>query len=232
MNKVAGMYEEYFQTVMDIYTGEGWYKRRPERSDLSWLKKDYPKLPERLNFENMKYEETPFAERLASWIKTEINPKKVLDIGCGPGIFVYPLIKEGVDARGIDIDSRVFNKPHLQFKSLFELDTDPLDPATDISDLVVCLEVAEHIEEEKADQVVEKVAGCTGSTLIWTAAHPGQGGIGHINCQNKEYWAEKLEKQGLVRNLEKEQKLLDYCKEGTHMGWFTQNLLFYERPAN
>ena len=229
MEKVASMYEEYFQSVYNVYIGQGWYERKEDRAELDWLKKDYPKLPERLNFEHMNYEETPFAKRLASWIKEKLDPTNVLDIGCGPGIFVYPLRDIGVDARGVDVDERVRNKPHLEYKSLFDLNNDAYEITTDTAHTVICLEVAEHIEKEKADEVVRKVANSVGKYLIWTAARPGQGGIGHINCQEKEYWAEKLEKQGLVRNKEKEEELLEYCKQGVYMGWFLSNLLFFER---
>ena len=42
LDKVAQMYEEYFQQVMDVYTGKGWYQRHEDRTNLDWLKKDLP----------------------------------------------------------------------------------------------------------------------------------------------------------------------------------------------
>jgi hypothetical protein len=94
---------------------------------------------------------------------------------------------------------------------------------------VICMEVAEHIDESEADRVVEKVVSTVEKTLIWTAAAIGQGGIGHINCQPKEYWADKITAAGLVRNHEKEQFLLQYITQGPHMGWFRNNVLYFER---
>ncbi len=40
--KVGEMYEEYFTSVLDVYTSSGWYRERPERTNLSWLQKWYP----------------------------------------------------------------------------------------------------------------------------------------------------------------------------------------------
>ena len=39
LNKVAEMYEEYFQSVLNVYNGNGWYEKNNERTDLNWLTK-------------------------------------------------------------------------------------------------------------------------------------------------------------------------------------------------
>jgi hypothetical protein len=91
------------------------------------------------------------------------------------------------------------------------------------------MEVAEHIEPALEDQVVAKVVSAVNKTLIWTAAAIGQGGIGHVNCKNKEDWSEKITKAGLVRNFQREKQLIDDMRNGYHMGWFTNNLLYFEK---
>ena len=217
------MYEEYFESVLNVYTGNGWYEPTEGRNDLAWLKKTYPGLPERINFDHIADEEKPWADRLALWVKTELDPKSVLDIGCGPGIYVDSLRDRGIKARGIDIDDRVHGKAHLEYLSLFDI-TDQQ------ADTVICMEVAEHIDSAKEDLVVERVVSTVGRTLIWTAAAVGQGGIGHINCKNKQQWADKITAAGLVRNHEKETELIEYANRGYCMGWFVNNLLYFERP--
>jgi len=42
LNVVAEKYEEYFQSVLNVYTGEGWYEKNEERKHLNWLTKYYP----------------------------------------------------------------------------------------------------------------------------------------------------------------------------------------------
>lgn len=41
LDKVADMYEEYFQMVYDVYTADGWYQLHPERKNLDWLSRTY-----------------------------------------------------------------------------------------------------------------------------------------------------------------------------------------------
>ena len=43
LDKVAVMYEEYFQSVLNIYNGKGWYETNPNRVDLSYNGKVFPK---------------------------------------------------------------------------------------------------------------------------------------------------------------------------------------------
>jgi SAM-dependent methyltransferase len=223
LEHVAPMYEEYFQNVLDVYEGRGWYERRPNRKNLNYLHRDYPHVPKdnSINYEHIAVEEKMMADRLALYIKTELDPSSVLDIGCGPGHFVDSLRSKGINATGFDIDERIKDKEHLSVKSMFD--------NTDTADVVMCIEVAEHIDESQSDKVAESVARATNKTLIWTAAQPGQGGVGHINCQTREYWIEKLTKAGLKHNVEKETALRNYIQSAIHLGWFVNNLIYLER---
>ncbi len=152
------------------------------------------------------------------------EPMEVLDVGCGPGIYVDALVEQGIAAVGIDIDPRIKNKDYIVQESLFDTKRS--------SELVLCLEVAEHIDPKLSDDIVSSIVGTIrpGGTLIWSAAHPGQGGIGHINCQPKEYWEDLFLSSGLVRNLTEEEVMVNHIKSGYHMGWFIQNGMIFTKP--
>lgn len=175
------------------------------------------------DFDQMTREEKPFAMRLARWIDHTIKPKRICDIGCGPGMFVESYLERGMTAHGYDIDERVIGKSYLTQISMFELN----EPA----DLVTCIEVAEHIPTQMSDLIVEAMWRNTepNGTLIWSAAHPGQGGVDHINCQTKEFWQEKLEKIGFIRDYELEGFMLEYIVGGYHMGWFKMNGMLFRK---
>ena len=58
-------------------------------------------------------------------------------------------------------------------------------------DLVISLEVAEHLPASSADQFVESLTGLS-DFVLFSAAIPHQGGVNHINEQWQSYWAEKF----------------------------------------
>jgi glycosyltransferase involved in cell wall biosynthesis len=60
LEKVAPMYEEYFQMVMDVHIGKGWYQRH-DRENLDWLKKDYPLVKQPVKKNIMFYIEPEWA---------------------------------------------------------------------------------------------------------------------------------------------------------------------------
>jgi len=197
-------YDKIFRQLNDLYR-KGWY-------EVSYF-----------NYAEIETEEKPFADRLAAWVKENIGPVHCLDIGCGPGTYVRSLRNIGLEAIGIDIDERVYSIPHLYQRSMFD------NKAT--AELVLCLEVAEHIDEELSADVARSVCDSVRKPgiLIWSAAHPGQGGVGHINCQPKEFWQELLEANGLVRNHELETEMIEYLSNGYHMGWFIQNAMIFNK---
>lgn len=225
LEKVAGIYEDYFQSILNIYGKKGWYELNPDRQSLDHKNKEYPGLPKKIDYDAIYKEERPFADRLAIWVKEYINPKKVLDLGCGPGIHVYALDDIGVNVTGIDIDGRVDGMHNIIQGDLLKLNGEHQ------SDLVTCYEVAEHIDPQYSDDIIRSVYNSmeAGGTLIWTAAQPGQGGVGHINNRKKEYWLKKFIDFGLIPDYDMQSNIIQYCRQGYHMGWFVNNVLCFKK---
>ena len=136
------------------------------------------------------------------------EPKSLIDLGCANGDLVGGFNDLGVAACGIEGSSACL--PHLACEKDRVMIHDLREPVLIHSkfDLCTCLEVLEHIEPEFANVIANSLAGLSNQLLV-SAAPPGQGGIGHVNCQPKEYWIEKFAVRGFVRDKKKDELLLD-----------------------
>jgi len=141
----------------------------------------------------------PIYDFLADIAIASFEPKSVIDLGCGAGFMLERLRSQGVKkVYGIDGSESAkgswpdYMQDVLEVKNL--LDFKP----TERYDVAICMEVAEHIPKDKADRVVKKVTDSSAKFVWWSAAQPGQGGTGHVNCQSLCYWARKFEDCGFV----------------------------------
>jgi SAM-dependent methyltransferase len=124
------------------------------------------------------------------------KPKSVLDVGCGIGTWLSDLHKFGIfDYLGVDGD--YVNREQLKIpESKFM----PFDLTTPLKidrkfDLVISLEVAEHLPEQAADTFVKTLVS-HGDVILFSAALPGQEGQNHLNEQWPRYWRAKFKKHG------------------------------------
>lgn len=197
MDAIAPLYEKYFDKLIIAHTQPNpWY------------------VVNECDPERMRREETPMANSLAKWIKSALNPKYAIDIGCGPGHFVDSLRNEGIVACGYDI------VPGNNVVTL-DITKDSVEPC----ELVICLEVLEHISPEQTDVALNHLADSVkpNGMLIFSAAAPNQGGEGHINCRPKAVWQQKLSARGLKMLETITDSCVKHVSNGHHLGWFPQN---------
>jgi len=175
------------------------------------------------DYARMDQEERPFARRLAQWIDLRWSGP-VVDLGAGTGVYVQELRARGVPAQGYDVTQPQPCPDLVHTQDLLQVHA----PAP----VVICLEVAEHIDHSLSAQVVHSVwQNCEpGGWVVWSAAQPGQGGVGHINCQAPEFWTYHAQQQGFRRRWDTEADLDTFILAGEHMGWFRNNRQIWQRP--
>ena len=175
------------------------------------------------DYRTMDQEERPFARRLALWMYYN-TPGRVVDLGAGTGVYVEELRALGIAAQGYDIADPQPQPLLVRTASMLDI--------TDPAPVVLCLEVAEHIPCEQENAVIESVWRNTepGGTVIWSAAQPGQGGVGHINCRPPDYWQALALLQGFHTRQDLRANCLAWIRQGYHMGWFAHNCQIWHRP--
>jgi SAM-dependent methyltransferase len=118
-----------------------------------------------------------------------IHPKSVVDVGCGLGTWLSVFKEFGIsECLGIDgdyIDKNMLEIPPEEFLSCDLKNPLQIDKKFD---LVISLEVAEHIPVEYAEIFIDSLTRL-GPAVLFSAAIPFQGGTGHLNEQWPHYWA-------------------------------------------
>ena len=122
------------------------------------------------------------------------RPKNILDVGCGIGTWLKTISDHGIEdylgIDGIEVGVNEFLVSKEKFKK-YDL-THHWDLGRKF-DLLLCLEVAEHLPSDLASDFVQSLTNHS-DIIIFSAACPNQPGQGHINCQWIDYWQDLFNK--------------------------------------
>lgn len=154
----------------------------------------------------------------------------IVDVGGGEGHWAAAFRDQapGQVAAALCVDGPGVDRhvvPFLERDLTQPLDLYPDDPKR--VDLVICLEVAEHLPPERAASFVADLCRLS-NIVLFSAAVPGQPGTGHINCQPPTYWrdlfaANGLAGSGALRHL--------FWGDDRVEWWYQQNLLLFAPAA-
>jgi len=133
-------------------------------------------------------------------IKEIFQPKKVLDLGCGPGALMHLLLELGVDVEGIDfsVGSRSLATPEVRDLISIGNTFDHIKP-DGAYDLVICREVLEHLTVLQIKKTVANMARMASKFIYCTTRfHPNPSNLldfttqfdvdpTHITLLNKDF---------------------------------------------
>jgi SAM-dependent methyltransferase len=175
-----------------------------------------------------------------------MSPKSVVDVGCGVGGWLKCFKEAGVPTvLGLDGDYVPRDMLHITATEFVPADLSQPIGLDQKFDLVMSLEVAEHLPESASDQFVDNLSAL-GDTIIFGAAVPGQGGTKHENEQWQSYWATKFEARGFslfdclrpaIWNHDDvkfwyKQNTLIFSKDGAHSAQFRDVMKRTQLPIN
>lgn len=172
--------------------------------------------------------EKPAADALYIWSKFKINPKSVVDVGCGSGVFLDKYKEDGTEIMGVDFEEN--SRERLGGNLIIADLTKPLVLPKKY-DMAMCFEVFEHISEEFSNIAVESLSKAA-DFIIFSAAKPDQVGENHINCQTKGYWLGKFAKFGIEVDLLSSGNLLGFaesCGQFVNAHWLVENMMVLRR---
>jgi len=171
--------------------------------------------------------ETNYAARkIISLILNTLPPvQSAIDIGCGVGTWLSVLKEFGVkDICGLDgywVDKQYLVIPNDCFQ-IVDL-KQPIIEKPKKYDLALCLEVAEHLPETSAKTLVESLVNLS-DFVLFSAAIPQQGGVGHKNEQWQGYWAEIFQKLNYIAI---DMVRPNIWNDANIYFWYRQNIILY-----
>lgn len=146
----------------------------------------------------------------------------VVDFGCSIGTFLEPFFEKGKIVHGYEYcfeeSKNRINKINGLIEHIEFGDVTKEIKCLQNYDCSVSIEVAEHIPKEHSENLVKNLINFTNGFIIFTAAQPGQGGTGHINCQPKSFWIDLFKKNGYNYNENEVNKIKNLCNPTSTAG--------------
>ncbi|MHA1966579.1 MAG: methyltransferase domain-containing protein [Candidatus Hodarchaeales archaeon] len=145
---------------------------------------------------------------------------EIIDAGCGQGKYVELLQNAGMVCRGYDGNPETRELTNNTCRTLDFAKPVTIKPA----DMVVSLEVGEHIPEKFEQIFIKNLAHLAKKMIILSWAIPEQGGYGHVNCRDNIYIMCQVRKYGFIFN----SKLSEYLRQGSTLSWFKRTLMVFK----
>jgi SAM-dependent methyltransferase len=141
-----------------------------------------------------------FNAGIADRILAEIAPKSAFDAGCGFGFLVEALRERGVDAGGMDLSSYAIENVHPLIKPYCRQGS-IAEPLPGRYDLIVTLEVLEHIPSPVAEQAIANLCAHA-DDILFSSTPFDYKELTHVNVRPPEYWAEEFARHGFYRDVD------------------------------
>lgn len=163
--------------------------------------------------------------KIGEWIA----PVSACDVGCGVGTWLSVAQEMGIaEVQGFEgpwarTANLVLDEGQVSFQNLEEKVS-----ADRRFDLVISLEVAEHLAESRARSFVGDLCAL-GDCVLFSAAIPFQGGTGHVNEQWQSYWAGHFAEHG-YQAFDPIRPMI--WQNGDIAFWYRQNMLVFAREGS
>ena len=167
------------------------------------------------------------ADLMAEILWTYMQPKSVIDLGCGLGFFLKACKAKGASIRGVDGDWVDQGDSVIPKSARQTADLNQPYKARKRYDLAATIEVAEHLSPERSEGFVDDLCALS-DVVLFSAGIPGQGGAGHVNLRFQGEWAEMFQDRGYACFDPIRRRMAGF---DAVLPWLMQNVLLYVKEG-
>jgi hypothetical protein len=155
------------------------------------------------------------------------KPQSLGDIGCGLGEYCKIFKEEFKWACVVGYEGTDVSKINGSYDYIYRCDLTKKDSPNIFRpfELVLCIEVGEHIPQEHEAVFLDNLVRCSMKWIVMSWAPPGQRGTGHVNPQEQKHVVWEMKKRGFDLVEEKTGKL----RESADFSYLKRNLLVFVR---
>lgn len=137
-------------------------------------------------------------DRVAADLVSYLRVDSTLDVGCATGHLVRSFLRRGVDAYGVDVSGYAVDRANADpvLSGRVRIIDVSASPLFGWYDLVTCIEVLEHIKEERALFAIANMCAITNN--IYFSSTPDQDRNSHVNMHEASYWIDAFGRNGFV----------------------------------
>ena len=267
---IKSSWENAAKRHIEIYKKHMNLNSIPDRFDAAYYDKDYFAVKNGKSFEDsdgsIRY--WSYANPGGEWLgcgpivkawEELFRPKNVLDIGCGRGTFIGYLRGVGIEAAGFDFSEFAVNHPYPKCNKEWIRKWDaiktPWPYENNSFDLVIVLDLMEHIYEDDIDKVISEIYRVTGKYAFLQIATVGGGSgyeihekeyilkkgetvpmelqgsavAGHVTVCDETYWMQKFKKAGWITRKNLVEEFCRIVPKDVIANWISNTIIILEK---
>ena len=141
-----------------------------------------------------------FFDGVAKRLIEDFQPRTVLDAGCAWGFLVERLRARGVEAYGIDISEYAISQVHPDIRPFCWVGS-ITEPFPQTYDLIISIEVLEHMQPVDSERAVENFSKHT-DQVVFSSSPFDYKEATHFNVLQPYEWARLFARYGLFRDID------------------------------